>query len=64
MLADPERVDAHPVGEDALLHHVSEDLRVVDGPAVPVDGGVAEGVEAKGDLARGDAVCGGHLDGG
>ncbi|GLB65066.1 hypothetical protein NCCP2495_29460 [Dietzia sp. NCCP-2495] len=51
-LADAERVDTHLVGEHALLHEVTQDLRLVDGAAGAVDGDVAEGVEAKGHVVR------------
>src|SRR5699024_11452939 len=53
VLADAERVHAHPVGQNALLHDVAQDLRVMDGAAVAVDGRIAEGVEAKGDVVGG-----------
>ncbi|GAA1710934.1 hypothetical protein GCM10009831_20650 [Dietzia cercidiphylli] len=49
VLPHPKGVDAHLVGQDRLFDDVPDHLSVVDPRASVIDGGVAEGVEAKGD---------------
>jgi hypothetical protein len=52
VLADSEEVDADLVGEDALLDHVSDRLRVRERAVVFVVGDIAEGVEPKDEWKR------------
>ena len=47
VLADAEGVDAERVGEDALLDHVADDLRLRQQAAVRPEGDVAECIEAE-----------------
>ena len=64
VLPHPDEVHPHLVGQDGLLHDITQDLRVVDGPTAAVDGDVAEGVETEGDILGGGVTVGGVVGGG
>ena len=70
MLPHREVVDAHAIGETALLDDVADHLRLMDRGAGGVDGDVAESVEAELHVAAGHGApvgrvrgrCGGDLN--
>jgi len=47
MLPDAEKIDAQPVGQDALVDHIADDLRVRQKPAVGAGRDIAERVQSE-----------------
>jgi hypothetical protein len=47
MLADPEGIDAEPVGQHRLLDYLADDLGVAVEPAIGAGGDIAECIEPK-----------------